>query len=110
MTGEQLGKMRADGIDPDKIRKACDHFFYYLGKEDFSLLDMEYLMDGIIHVMKGIMKDNILRRRIGELNCPSAIEVTFAHELPDILKREACRMNNDIEALLTGSYRHTVRW
>lgn len=69
----QLMRMKADGIEPDKIKRACDYIFEYFEKEEFYLLEIEYLMNSMGLIMTDIVKDDPLRK-VKEFNYSN-----FAH-------------------------------
>ncbi len=73
----QLMRMKADGIEPDKIKRACDYIFEYFEKEEFYLLEIEYLMNSMGLIMADIVKDDPLRK-VKEFNYSSSADRLFS--------------------------------
>ena len=61
----QLIRIKADKIDPDKIKNACDHIFKYLADEEFRLLEVNHLISSMSFVLSNVTKNDPLRKLDG---------------------------------------------
>ena len=55
-------RMKAEGINTNKIRSACDYIFDYLNKERFSLLETEHLISSMGLIVNDMVKNDPLRK------------------------------------------------
>ncbi len=68
----QCISMKSDGVEPSKIKRACEYIFEYLAKEEFTLIETKYLMSSMGHIMCDMVKDDPLRK-IAEFNYLSSV-------------------------------------
>lgn len=74
-----LVRMRADGIDAKKIKKACDYIFKHLSEEEFCLLEIEHLMTSMGLIVSDMVKDDPLRK-IADFSYSSSVDSVFSCE------------------------------
>jgi hypothetical protein len=70
-------RIKADGFDPNKIKKACDFIFRYLSEEEFCLLEMEHVMSSMGLILSDMLKDDPLRK-IAEFGYSSSVDSVFS--------------------------------
>lgn len=70
-------RIKADGLDPDKIKKACDFIFSHLNEEEFCLLEIQHLMTSMGLIVSDMVKDDPLRK-IAEFGYSSSVDSVFS--------------------------------
>ena len=72
-----LVRIKVDGIDAKKIKKACDYIFRYLSEEEFCLLEIKHLMTSMGLIVSDMVKDDSLRK-IAEFGYSSSVDSVFS--------------------------------
>ncbi len=61
-TERMLKSFKADGIDIEKIRRACNNIFSCLEKEGFSIKETKLLISSMGHILNDMIKVDPLRK------------------------------------------------
>lgn len=77
MTERQRRQAKAKGIDLNKVQRGCEHIFKYLDTNEFSLLEIKYLMSSMGLVMEDIIKSDPLRK-IADFDYSSSVGNVFS--------------------------------
>lgn len=76
MTEREIRQMKAEGIEPQKIKNGCCYIFSYLEQEGFSLKETDRLISSMKNIIDKITEKDPLRK-IVEFDYFSSIEDSF---------------------------------
>ncbi len=69
--------MKTEGVNPEKIRQACEYIFNYLSIEEFNLKEMDYLLTSMKNAV-GIMTEGDPLRAVSGFNYSSSLKELFS--------------------------------
>lgn len=69
-------QMKENGIEPEKIKKACEYIFHYLDQENFNLSETNYLISSMGNIISRMTEKDPLRK-VGRFDYSSSIEDSF---------------------------------
>lgn len=90
-----VARMKADGIDPCRIKDACGHISSYLAKEGFCLLEAEYVLASMGLVLTDMVKDDPLRK-MQQFDYSASVEDAFSSEAASCASGDGCMENSGI--------------
>lgn len=71
--------MKTEGVNPEKIRQACEYIFNYLSIEEFNLKETDCLLTSMKNAV-GIMTEGDPLRTVSGFNYSSSLKELFPEE------------------------------